>query len=75
MADRFVLGENHSGASARFVEPDLVGSVLWEVIGMDLDLGSGCAQGLRDGKPPEVAIDEEDRRGPLTRRRGLARSG
>lgn len=75
MADRFVLGEDDPSASASFVEPDFVGSILWEVIGVNLDLGSGRAQGLRDGEPPEVAIDEEDRSGPLTRRRGLARSG
>jgi hypothetical protein len=75
MPDRFVFSEDDPRASTNFMQPDFVGSILREVIGVDLDLGAGQPQGLRDGVAPEVAIDEEDGSGPLTRRRGSARSG
>lgn len=75
MPDRFILGEDDPGTSTSFVQPDFVGNILREVIGVDLDLGAGRPQGLRNGVAPEVAVDKEDGSGPLTRRRGSARSG
>jgi hypothetical protein len=75
MADPLVLGDDDPRASTSFMQPDFVGSILREVIGVDLDLGADRAQGLRNRVAPEVAVDEEDGSGPLTRRRGSTRSG
>jgi hypothetical protein len=74
IADPFVLGDDHPYASTCLTQPDFVGSILRKVIGMDLDPGAGRAQSLRDDVAPEIAVDEEDGSGPLTRRRGSARS-
>jgi hypothetical protein len=41
MPDRFIFSEDDPRASTNFMQPDFVGSILREVIGVDLDLGAG----------------------------------
>jgi len=75
MADRLVLRDDDPPALTRTMQPDLVVCVLGEVIGVGFDLSTSLPQRLRNGVAPEVSVDEEDGSGPLTRRRGSARSG
>jgi hypothetical protein len=74
--DTLVFGDNDPAVLACGLEPCLVRGIFGEVVGVDLDSGAGATESLGDGVAPQVAIDEEDGSGPLTRRRGVpSRSG